>query len=332
MTTTSNGSCVSIPVLLLKNPSSGQSDAYTTHLSSNPPSPTTTYLALHVPVLEHNYYSEPILTVLASIYKDHPLEGTIPKLAYGGFIFTSQRAVESFAFALDRLSSSLKSSRTDNESYTMQQLKQLSVPLYAVGPATALALDTIRQRYLPHCTIRGGDNAGTAELLAGLILNDYRSSSSEPAISGKKKLLFLTGAKHRDIIPKTLTSSEEGIDVETMIVYSSTESQSFASDISTALGETATAPVRWTVIFSPTAGEQLLRALGWLDEGSLKVHGSEHLCWEERKTFITSIGPTTGDYMKRRFGFEVDVCAEKPSPEGVRKGIEGFMLLKGLIP
>ena len=45
-------------------------------------------------------------------------------------------------------------------------------------------------------------------------------------------------------------------------------------------------------------------------------------------TYIATIGPTTRDYLQRTFGYEPDVCAETPSPEGVWKGITRFMASK----
>ncbi|KAL8634408.1 MAG: hypothetical protein Q9228_007997, partial [Teloschistes exilis] len=115
-----------------------------------------------------------------------------------------------------------------------------------------------------------------------------------------------------------------------MIVYATAEAPSFPSKLASALADTADAPLRWIVIFSPTGGESLLRALGLLVPESSKVRGADDPCWVDRKTFIASIGPTTSDYMKDNFGFEVDVCAAKPRPEGVRQGIEGFMKAKGV--
>ncbi|KAL8942346.1 MAG: hypothetical protein Q9216_001728 [Gyalolechia sp. 2 TL-2023] len=343
MTATSNGPTTSVPVLLLKNPSVGHEDPYTIHLSSNPPSPGSTYLPLYVPVLEHTSYIEPILTIL-----DHSLKGGDAKLPsssfpFGGFIFTSQRAVEAFASAIARISSSVVNANTlGPESLILERLERLAIPLYAVGPATALSLDGIVQQHLPDCWIRGGEEAGSGEVLADLILRDYNASHDKRPneeireangenTRRKKPLLFLTGAKHRDIIPVKLTSAspEHKIDVEELIVYASTESQSFASDISTALQTTIAAPMQWIVIFSPMAGETLMRALGWLEDASTKIHGPGHGCWIDRRTFIASIGPTTRDYMNKTFGLEVDVCAEKPSPEGVRRGIEEFLRGKG---
>ncbi|KAF3352184.1 Phosphatidylinositol 3-kinase vps34 [Verticillium dahliae VDG1] len=42
------------------------------------------------------------------------------------------------------------------------------------------------------------------------------------------------------------------------------------------------------------------------------------------RTYVATIGPTTRDYLRRTFGFEPDVCAATPSPEGVRRAIVDF--------
>ena len=339
MPPTNPDSSIPIPVRLLKHPATSQEDPYTTCLSINSHSPKSIYQPLYIPVLDHTLYTAPILTILDPLFEG---EGT-DCFPFGGFIFTSQRAVESFVSAL----TSIVKANTIKPSYLAQErLGRLAIPLYAVGPATALSLKAIVRDYLPECWIRGGDEAGTGEALAGLILRDHNISCNNAhsqetgdgarsnGVKKKKPLLFLTGAKHRDIIPKTLTSAPppQRLQVQELIVYASTESPSFASDISSSLETTASAPARWIVVFSPMAGETLLRALGWLDDVTTKVHGPQHECWIDRRTFIASIGPTTKDYMKKRFELEVDVCAEKPSPEGVRKGIEEFMGRKGLVP
>ncbi|KAI4097219.1 MAG: hypothetical protein LQ344_000629, partial [Seirophora lacunosa] len=327
---------MTIPVILLKTASSGHTDPYTTHLTSNPLSLDVTYHPIHVPVLEHSFFTEPIFTVFDSFRKENGINDATSKFPYGGLIFTSQRAVEAFATAIAHISFIGESDPLGKESWVLQCLEHLAVPLYAVGPATALSLDKVRVKYLPACRVLGGEDAGTGEMLAGLILEDYNASHGQPIIemasekhsSGHKKpLIFLTGAKHRDIIPVTLRSAsmEQRIEVEEAIVYASTESLSFSTDIAVTLEANAAAPFRWVVIFSPTGGETLLRALGWLDDESAKIHGPENSCWVGRKTFVASIGPTTRDYVKKKFGLEVDVCAGKPSPEGVRQGIEDFM-------
>ena len=96
--------------------------------------------------------------------------------------------------------------------------------------------------------------------------------------------------------------------------------------------------VRWVVVFSPQGGREMLKGLGWLDERSGRAEGESRLgtgdkrAGEEtqRRTFVASIGPTTAQYLEREFGFGVDVQAARPSPEGVKEGIERFMRERGL--
>ena len=75
--------------------------------------------------------------------------------------------------------------------------------------------------------------------------------------------------------------------------------------------------------------------LGWLDEETGKVVESRDTArgtgMGEGKVFVAAIGPTTKEYLAREFGLEVDVCAERPDPEGVREGIEGFMKARRLL-
>ncbi|KAI4141363.1 MAG: hypothetical protein L6R39_005379 [Caloplaca ligustica] len=343
MTTEDNKPHVSIPILLLKNKSTGHTDPYTTHFSSHPLSPNVTYQSIYVPVLEHTFRTEPVLRTFKPFFNNQDVEDATTLFPYGGLIFTSQRAVEAYAASLNQMTSIDKIGPTDKESLVQQSLARLAIPLYAVGPATALSLDKIRSNYLALCRIVGGEDAGSGETLAEVILKDYNTSYSGSAANEKKgqessevkkPLLFLTGAKHRDIIPLTLTSAplDQKIDVEEMIVYASTESVSFASNLTTALDAAVKAPIHWVVVFSPTGVDTLFQTLGWLDDNLVLTIGQDNPSWASRKTFVASIGPTTRDYMKNQFGFEVDVCAAKPSPEGVRQGIEDFMRKHGGLP
>ncbi|KAL8739192.1 MAG: hypothetical protein Q9181_000083 [Wetmoreana brouardii] len=334
-----SSSSASVPVILLKNASNGHTDPYTTNLLSHPPSQKTIYQPQYVPVLEHTSHLELILELLAR-FQDAESNYLDSKnfFLYEGFIFTSQRAVEAFTAALEQLLRSTNNITAELSMKVRSRMQRLAIPLCAVGPATARSLDVVRRNHVPSCWIRGGEDAGTGELLAELILKDCNTSSAgptneQPKSDGdteKKPFLFLTGAKHRDIIPVTLRA--QGIDVEEMVVYKTTESPSFASNITSVLKSTAAAPIRWIVIFSPTGGESMLRSLGWLDDESTRIRGKYDPCWAKRKTFIASIGPTTREYMRTTFGFDVDICAEKPSPDGVREGIELVMESKGLLP
>ena len=191
-----------------------------------------------------------------------------------------------------------------------------------------------------------GEEAGTGEALARIILEHYNDRwgvkkmmmmMRESGGGGKKKaLLFLTGEVHRDIVPLMLRSStlppEQRIEVEEMVVYRTTPLSSFPASFAQVLDqtdeETNRVGARWIVVFSVTGGEEMLRGLGWLDEKTGRVRDD----WKEggRMTFVASIGPTTREYLRKEFGFEVDVCAERPSAESVREGIKASMREAGI--
>lgn len=264
-----------------------------------------------MPVLEHTHNHAALSPLLHS--------SAPTSFPYGGLIFTSARAVEAFAAAL---ACSGRSS-TDFETWTL--------PLYVCGPATADALRNNVRPFLSNCEVLGED-AGTGEALAPLIFRDYSTRSGVDLGTSRKTrtkpLLFLAGEKHRDIIPRMLFA--EGLQIDEMVVYSTVERAGFRSELEQRLketeGMTQASGTRWIVIFSPAAGEAILQALRWLDERTGRV--KEAWAGEEGKTFVASIGPTTKEYMRKEFDFKVDVCAERPSAEGVREGIERFMRSK----
>ncbi len=187
-----------------------------------------------------------------------------------------------------------------------------------MGPATSRALGSIPS--LPTDCIYGTDT-GTGENLAHFILKHYNSL---PKIQTQPKppLLFLVGEQRRDIIPKTLTSetlpAAQRIGVDELVVYETGVMESFEQDFRASLGGV---PLRWVVVFSPTGCEAMLRCVGLRDrENRDRTKGPM-----EKKTRIATIGPTTRDYLIKEFAFEPDVCASKPSPEGVGHAIAAFM-------
>ncbi|KAF7555039.1 hypothetical protein G7046_g6662 [Stylonectria norvegica] len=134
----------------------------------------------------------------------------------------------------------------------------------------------------------------------------------------------MVGEQRRDIIPKTLMDpalpDHVRIPVTETVVYGTGVMESFPGDFTNVLADTRTSPARWVVVFSPTGCDSFLRGLGMLDAESGRVKPGSR----DGKTFIATIGPTTRDHL-RSFGCEPDVCAESPTPEGVMKGIVGFM-------
>lgn len=287
------------------------------------------YAPAFVPVLEHKFLDDNLHLV-----KEYLVNKQIKKDGgkYGGMIFTSQRAVEAFARIVEE-------GKATNSS-TWPHLTD--VPIYTVGPATHRALSSIPQT--PELKIYGAE-CGNGEALAHYMLPHYKNwhaSSSSSSISQgntheNPPILFLVGEQRRDIIPKTLMSptlsQNSYIPVEELTVYGTGVMKSFPQQFRQILSDTESVAVRWVVVFSPTGCEAMLRELDMLDEATGKVKTGERGggCGSrkgKRKTYIATIGPTTRDFLRKSFGFEPDVCAETPSPEGIGAAIARFM--KGL--
>ncbi|KAG5303511.1 NADH-ubiquinone oxidoreductase [Histoplasma capsulatum G186AR] len=99
----------------------------------------------------------------------------------------------------------------------------------------------------------------------------------------------------------------------------------------------------WVVVFSPTGCDAMLRTLGMIpvseregidgdgistsmNRGEEEEKEKKRIKGALRDCYIATIGPTTRDHLRGRYGVEPDVCAEIPSPEGVGKGIQEFLL------
>ncbi|KAK5060979.1 hypothetical protein LTR84_007520 [Exophiala bonariae] len=167
----------------------------------------------------------------------------------------------------------------------------------------------------------------------------------------KKALLFLVGEQRRDIIPRTLTDQEgklapnERIDVDEVEVYVTGIMESFQDDFSSHIDQVRQAghSLAVVVVFSPQGCEAMLRALRYInEEGHLTALGKGR--WQntspsmsgsdgkrQLSVVIATIGPTTRDHLKDQFGFDADVCASKPTPQGVSDGVLAFLHEKNLI-
>ena len=319
------------PILLLKTPSPNPAtDIYTRTLAEGSPAFTPHY----IPVLTHTLLPDPLIKLLIT----HLSSISPTPFPYGAIIITSQRAVAALSAAL---------SSPPVQKLPPEGLKELCLRMYTVGPATARATEEVARKWLPNCKVCGGEGAGSGEILAGLILGDGKESYNKSiaasigveddqghVVKRKKPVLFLVGEKRRDVIPRMLQSpslaEQERIKVDEMVVYQSGELEDFEFNFSRTLGSTEfleIAALRWVVVFSPMVGKGMLQGLGWLDEGTGMVRQN----LEGRRTFIACIGPTTRGYLYDEFGFAADVVAGKPSPEGLKEGIETFMREKGLL-
>ncbi len=167
-----------------------------------------------------------------------------------------------------------------------------------------------------------GQHTGNGEALANFILTHYGEWYHGRAT--KPPLLFLVGEQRRDIIPRTLMDanlpSHTRIEVTEEVVYGTGVMESFPTLFTDALRESTGRRTQWVVVFSPTGCDSMLRCLGMLDDETGRVDPGKR----DSRTFIATIGPTTKDFLVHTFGFEPDVCAETPSPEGILEGIVDF--------
>jgi uroporphyrinogen-III synthase len=315
------------PVYLLKTKST-PTDAYETHLSTIQDGH---FKPLFVPVLEHMFRDDALRNLRRGAERFAFAGGSPevpeklrkatnnPAKKYGGVIFTSQRAVDAFRQVVARL-----------EPAKLDQYFDHQMPMYVVGPATA---NGVRDLGLP-CPVVG-EESGNGDALARFILEHRKALSREVThLEGRTlPLLFLVGEQRRDIIPKTLQSddlpAEERTPVVELVVYETGEMATFEEDFTTLLAKASEAKVaeQWVVVFSPQGCEAMLMALGWLDEKTGKYSSARRELMadmKKTKTYVATIGPTTRDHLVEEFGFEPDVCAARPSPEGVAEGILGF--------
>jgi uroporphyrinogen-III synthase len=155
------------------------------------------------------------------------------------------------------------------------------------------------------------------------------------------------GEQRRDIIPKTLMdtegklAAEERIEVDEVEVYVTGIMESFEGDFTRCIRSAVekSLEIVVVVVFSPQGCEAMLRSLGFLDQGN-ELTGKAKQRWKdghggggsgETAYVIVTIGPTTRDHLMDRFGFEADVCANKPSPQGIGEGLDAFFREKRLV-
>ncbi|KAI0453941.1 uroporphyrinogen-III synthase [Xylaria acuta] len=293
-----------VPVLLLKTKSS-PTDAYDDLFST--PHDGFHFEPAFVPVLQHCFVEDGLQSV-RELLRAGRINDSVGS-AYGGLIFTSQRAVEAFAKLVGE-------GQGKDESWPHLQ----DVPVYSVGPATTRALKAIPQS--PPLRIFG-EHTGTGDALAQYILEHYgewyRGRPTKPA------LLFLVGEQRRDIIPRTLMDNtlpaDARVEVAETVVYGTGVMESFPEDFERILSSTRDRAMRWVVVFSPTGCDGMLRGLGFiLGEKTGKAAKAPG----QRTTLIATIGPTTRDHLVKTFDLEPDVCAAKPTPEGIWEAITSF--------
>lgn len=168
-----------------------------------------------------------------------------------------------------------------------------------------------------------GEHTGNGDSLAHFILDHYGTWYSDRIV--KPPILFLVGEQRRDVIPRTLMDSQlpqnRRIQVDETVVYGTGVMDSFPQDFELCLEAVNHKKMVWIVVFSPTGCDAMLKGLSMLDETTGKAKPKD----PARTRFVATIGPTTRTYLQKTFQFEPDVCAEKPSPEGVLDGIKLYV-------
>ena len=311
-----------IPVLFLKTKSS-PNDGYEDHFAEHG------YLPDFIPVLEHRFRDDTLEEIRQLIIGQaftSSAESTSPSKKFGGIIFTSQRAVEAFTKVIEKLK---------EENLPSNELLPSTCPFYVVGPATARCLELLHLS----CPIVG-EESGNGDTLAQFILSHYNGLwSSNHTPNRKPPLLFLVGEQRRDIIPKTVQSPTlshaEQIGIEELVVYGTSEMESFRTDFAATWSSNIRAGhlQQWVVVFSPSGCRAMFEVWGLLDPETGKVkskrvqdrRGSVAAPESQPRTYIATIGPTTSDYLLSQFGFAPDVVAPQPTPEGLLDGIGHFM-------
>jgi uroporphyrinogen-III synthase len=132
----------------------------------------------------------------------------------------------------------------------------------------------------------------------------------------------------------TLAGAKQ-IHVDELVVYETGVMESFAQDFALQVESNAQHSEVVVVVFSPSGCDAFLRCLGYIDDGKqltergrTRGDGKKNVpsqAEEGTRYIIATIGPTTRDYLEREFGFKADICAEKPSPEGVGEGVKKFL-------
>ncbi|KAI0371011.1 tetrapyrrole biosynthesis, uroporphyrinogen III synthase [Pilatotrama ljubarskyi] len=308
-------------VLLLRSPSEdGGPDKYEDAFRARG------YHALSVPVLETVHEN---LDELAQVVQRG---GSLPDMSagasarYAGVIITSARACEAWRTVVQQLVEQGVGNAAPSRGWD-------TVPFYVVGSATASALCAIEAAfpespYTPR-DIRGGSESGTAEKLAHYIVSDVPQS-------GSRRLLYLTGDKNRDTLPRIL--GDGGLELESLQVYATQGSSRFEDDLRQALGEVSQYLSRltdganavtsadrgetwWIVHFAPSAAKAVSPTLAQY----FQIPGAEATESRARRNArVAAIGPTTSEFLRDQLHIEVAVVAGRPTPEALSEGIAAW--------
>jgi len=187
-----------------------------------------------------------------------------------------------------------------------------------------------------------GQETGSGEQLARLMLENIDRDITN------KRLLYLTGDKNRDTIPKILSSNEtfsSPILLHSLQVYETRGATDFERNIELLMAQeaqphqgTSTCAWRqvtdshskdniwWIVFFAPSSSQF---AYPVLRKHFHFVHKDILLDLDMKSPLlvarVASIGRTTSSYLEDELGIHVDATATKPSPEALSAAITSSM-------
>ncbi|KAI0920264.1 hypothetical protein AcV5_010053 [Taiwanofungus camphoratus] len=281
-------------VLLLRTPA--RNDQYESAFQSRG------YTAISVPVLETMFRH---LDELKKVMQNGP-----EARGYDGVVITSGRSCEAWktvALELVSESTSVETSSSGKHSVAFTRAMCLC-PMRCQWIDVQEAIGD----YFSPKDIRGASESGTSERLAHFILKDLAS------MAGSKKLLYLTGDKNRDTLPKIL--NDGGFTLEAVQVYATQGSATFASDLDRALRSAPPGSHTWWITFFAPSESEFVTPI-------LRKHfdfpsGDKPPALGTPK--IAAIGPTTSGFLQENLNLQVHVVSPKPNAESLSTAIVSF--------
>lgn len=231
--------------------------------------------------------------------------------AYAGVIMTSARSVEAWSTAQASLGASTSSANVPTP----------SVPFFVVGNPTRTNLARVPVPPPPEL-ILGAEESGTGERLASFILRHFESSA-EPATTSRRrrKLLYLTGDKNRDTVPRIL--EDGGVELDTLQVYATSRAPGFQADLERILDVVSDGDgLVWIVLFSPSGSKECLAELRQrqlVPRVDATKPSSNSLANRLR---FAAIGPVTQQFLEEE-RIPVHAVAERPEPEALVRAVLG---------
>jgi uroporphyrinogen-III synthase len=254
--------------------------------------------------------SVPVLETVYTDLKDLKEKILLGPRAQGltGVIITSARACEAWTRAMkDIVPQPLVADHRGSWS---------SIPFYVIGEATAAALigETYRLGLAPRI-IRGASETGTSERLARFILHDLKTKEGT-------KLLYLTGDKNQDTLPRII--EDEHVELDYVKVYETRGRQTFAEDLGRVIGSLhADGDHWWIVFFAPSATEFAMPILQQsFNLPQIVSPGGVYMT----PVSLAAIGPTTADYLSDHCHLHVAVCSPMPTAVALTNAINHYIM------